>query len=375
MVKILKSNIWSYIKSKFENNPNNIQMDGIANVGVSDTIARSDHVHPRDSTKADTDHSHDAATNTESGFLSSNDKIKLDSIEDAANNYSHPSYSRKSLGLYKINVDDNGHVSQTGSVTLNDLQEIGVPINSGQEYSHPQHRSFAGKPETDKAPRFGDAVTISAVTTDDYGHVTQMFDREIKFPEAEVSQVNKGLMGSQDKIKLDNIEQNANKTTVDSRLSGTSNNPISNNAVVNALNAKADTSHNHSINDVSNLKSLLDAKSDNDHLHSNSRDRYQILLVKYDDSNNTFENEDNLRITIGNKKLACIVRNKWTGGLATDLSCSVFMMVNGQSYERTLHSGVSSGLDFNITEPVLVLARLKNGSDYNTSFDMKYVQK
>ena len=378
MVKILKSNIWSYIKSKFENNPNNIQMDGIANVGVSDTIARSDHVHPRDSTKADTDHSHDAATNTESGFLSSNDKIKLDNIEDAANNYSHPSYNQKSLGLYKIRVDDKGHVSQTDIVTLNDLQDIGVPISSG-EYVHPQYRSFVGKPETDTQPLFGGVVNVSAVTTDNQGHVTRVDDRKIIFPETEASNSNHGLMSVNDKIKLDNIESNANKTTVDSRLSVSSNNPISNNAVVNALNTKSDTGHNHSISDVSNLQSLLDGKSDSDHLHSDSRDRYQILIIKYDATNNTFDSEDNLKINIynSNSKLACVVRNKMTGRIATELSgVTIYLMVNGQSYERTIGSdGISGRLDFNITEPVIVLARLKNGSDYNSSFDVKYAQK
>lgn len=374
MVKILKSNHGSYIKSKFENNPNNIQMDGVATVGVSNHIARSDHIHPHDTTKADKDHSHDTATSNKSGFLSSDDKSKLDTIEDNANNYSHPTHTQKTLGLYKINVDDKGHVSQTGAVTLNDLQEIGVPVGSN-EYTHPQNRSFVGKPEADAQPSFGGSVTVSTVTTDNYGHVMQMFDRKIVFPAAEVSQANKGLMGSQDKIKLDNIEQNANKTTVDSRLSLNSNNPVSNNTIVNALNDKSDVGHTHSVGEVSNLQSLLDAKSDNDHLHSNSRDRYQILLVKYNASNNTFESEDNLQITIGNNmQLACIVRNKWTGKIATELNVPIFIMINDQSYQRTLQSGVSGGLDFHVTGPVLVMARLKNGADYNTSFDMKYVQ-
>ena len=50
-----------------------------------------------------------------------------------------------------------------------------------------------------------------------------------------------GFMSSDDKHKLDNIEENANHTIVDSSLDENSTNPISNNAVALALNGKEDT--------------------------------------------------------------------------------------------------------------------------------------
>lgn len=50
----------------------------------------------------------------------------------------------------------------------------------------------------------------------------------------------KGAMSASDKSKLDGIETEANKTTVDSALSTTSANPVRNSVVTNELNTKAD---------------------------------------------------------------------------------------------------------------------------------------
>ena len=50
----------------------------------------------------------------------------------------------------------------------------------------------------------------------------------------------KGAMSASDKSKLDEIEAEANKTTIDSALSTTSANPVQNSVVTNELNTKAD---------------------------------------------------------------------------------------------------------------------------------------
>lgn len=60
--------------------------------------------------------------------LSSNDftseyKDKLDKIEGS---YSHPSYSSCSLGIYKISVDNLGHISQTTPISKTDLTSMGL---------------------------------------------------------------------------------------------------------------------------------------------------------------------------------------------------------------------------------------------------------
>ena len=71
--------------------------------------------------------------------------------------------------------------------------------------------------------------------------------------------------------KLENIEDGANKTVVDSSLSSSSTNPVQNKVVNSALNGKANSSHNHSISNITNLQSALDSKSETGHTHD---DRY-----------------------------------------------------------------------------------------------------
>lgn len=72
-------------------------------------------------------HSHDAATQSASGFMSAADKTKLDGIATGANNYTHPAYTAKSSGFYKVTVDGTGHVSATTAVTKDDITSLGIP--------------------------------------------------------------------------------------------------------------------------------------------------------------------------------------------------------------------------------------------------------
>ena len=71
--------------------------------------------------------------------------------------------------------------------------------------------------------------------------------------------------------KLENIDDGANKTVVDSSLSSSSTNPVQNKVVNSALNGKANSSHSHSISNITNLQSTLDNKSATGHTHD---DRY-----------------------------------------------------------------------------------------------------
>lgn len=79
------------------------------------------------------------------------------------------------------------------------------------------------------------------------------------------------LMSKEDKSKLDGIATEANKTVVGSALSSSSTNPVQNKVVNSALDSKANSSHNHSISNITNLQSTLNSKSDTRHTHD---DRY-----------------------------------------------------------------------------------------------------
>lgn len=53
-------------------------------------------------------------------------KSKLDTIDDHANNYSHPTHTEAAEGLYKVTVDNLGHVSHTTAVTKDDIIKLGI---------------------------------------------------------------------------------------------------------------------------------------------------------------------------------------------------------------------------------------------------------
>ena len=82
--------------------------------GISGTIAT------QDTTYAE-------ATADESGLMSAGDKRKLDGVEDGANRYTHPGYTAKGAGLYRVTVDGTGHVSAAEAVTKGDITALGIP--------------------------------------------------------------------------------------------------------------------------------------------------------------------------------------------------------------------------------------------------------
>lgn len=111
-----------------------------------------------------------------------NDKLTIAATDTV---YTHPTYTSKSSGLYKVTVDGTGHVSAATAVAKSDITALGIPAQD---------------------------TTYSTAT-----------------------QSANGLMSSSDKTKLDGIETGANKTVVDSALSSTSTNPVQNKAVNTAI--------------------------------------------------------------------------------------------------------------------------------------------
>ncbi len=66
-------------------------------------------------------------TTTANGLMIAADKIKLDGIQAGANKYTHPAYTAQVSGLYKITVDELGHVKQVTTVTKEDIVALGIP--------------------------------------------------------------------------------------------------------------------------------------------------------------------------------------------------------------------------------------------------------
>lgn len=138
-----------------------------------------------------------------------NDKITIAATDTV---YTHPTYTPKNSGLYKVVVDSTGHVSGTTAVAKSDITALGIPSQD---------------------------TTYSAATTSAAG-----------------------LMSAADKTKLDGIATGANKITVDASLSSTSTNPVQNKVIQaeltrltggtpvseqisDAIKGKSDVGHTH----------------------------------------------------------------------------------------------------------------------------------
>lgn len=91
-----------------------------------------------------------------------NEKTKLAGIEDGANKYIHPSYNVVASGLYKITVDEFGHVSSVVAVSKDDIVGLGIP---GQDTTYGDATTDTGGllSATDKTTYDGYAATIASL--------------------------------------------------------------------------------------------------------------------------------------------------------------------------------------------------------------------
>lgn len=85
--------------------------------------------------------------------------------------YTHPNYTAKTNGLYKVTVDDTGHVSATNAVTKTDITALGIPA---QDTTYSEAGTSLGLVKS------GGDVTISSgiitVNDDSHNHVISNVD-------------------------------------------------------------------------------------------------------------------------------------------------------------------------------------------------------
>lgn len=125
------------------------------------------------------------ATETTAGLMPPNAVTKLKGIDEGANKYTHPAHTARASGLYKITVDNLGHVIAVSVVQKKDITSLGIP----------------------------DSDTTYDLASD----------------------YSSGLMSPDQYTKLKGIASGANKTTVDATLSSSSANPVQNKIVYAAL--------------------------------------------------------------------------------------------------------------------------------------------
>lgn len=116
----------------------------------------------------------DVATTENNGLMSSADKAKLDGIEAGANNYTHPIYEAKQAGLYRISVDNTGHVATADKMTSEELTADGV---SPADHTHDLGELVDALDTSADAVEDADTVMVGATVTSDDGSVTTKYTR------------------------------------------------------------------------------------------------------------------------------------------------------------------------------------------------------
>ena len=139
-----------------------------------------------------------AATGSDAGLMSAADKAKLDTVEKNANNYTHPSHTPAAAGLYKVTVDNQGHVSATAAVVKTDITALGIPAQDTT------YNPFAGS-TAGLVPQASDGDEGKFLKADG----TWATPANTTYEEATTSTA--GLMSAADKTKLNGIADGANK--------------------------------------------------------------------------------------------------------------------------------------------------------------------
>lgn len=166
--------------------------------------------------------------------LSTNDyttteKNKLAGIEAGANKYIHPSYTAKSNGLYKVTVDNTGHVSGASAVAKSDITGLGIP---GSDTTYSDFTGSTTSPATEgssglvPAPPAGgilklltgagswESMEMTLENPNDLAYLLVNLNigsnsvSTVRIPEASTSQ--RGLMTKEDKAKLDTFQAASN---------------------------------------------------------------------------------------------------------------------------------------------------------------------
>jgi len=170
-------------------------------------------------------------TQSAHGLMTAADKTKLDGIAAGANKYSHPEYTSKSNGFYKVTVDGTGHVSGTTSVTKADITGLGIPAQDTTYSAATSSTLGLVKVGNNISNSYGTISLTKANVTSALGYTPPTQDTTYGLATTSSS----GLMSSSDKSKLNGIASGANKTVVDNALSQGSANPVANSAITKRL--------------------------------------------------------------------------------------------------------------------------------------------
>jgi len=180
---------------------------------------------------------------------------KLNGIEENANNYIHPEYTARDIGLYKVQVDATGHVVAVSAVEKADITGLGIP---GQDTTYvlatAEADGLMSKGDFSKLAGIEEGANkyvhathgaydagIYKITVDGEGHVTAasaVTKAELDAIIGLATQSENGLMSKEDKAKVDGLKALASKDQV------------AEGDLEESLKAKVNASHSHTNKDL-----------------------------------------------------------------------------------------------------------------------------
>ena len=139
-------------------------MDGTASVGSASTVARSDHKHPTDTTRA-------AASDLTSHTGNTSNPHKVTAAQVGAD----PSGSASSALASAKAYTDNEISEWVGDATVS--AQIAAAA-----YTHPSYTARTGVPTANQTPAFGGTFSVNQINSDATGHVTAANSRTVTIP-------------------------------------------------------------------------------------------------------------------------------------------------------------------------------------------------
>ena len=181
--------------------------------------------------------------------LSTNDyttseKDKLATVEDYANFYEHPAHDSHDLGLYKVAVDDEGHVSNVALVEKEDIVALGIPA---QDTTYEEEIS-------DLSDRIDDVENNINTTNETLTGLSQDFENYKTTNNEAVASNATGIQGN--KLDIEAIQADyltsANQTQLQDNIDQVSAKANANESAIATLNGEGDGSVKKSINNAFN---------------------------------------------------------------------------------------------------------------------------
>ena len=183
-------------------------MDGTASVGTATTVARSDHKHPTDTSRA-AQTSLDSHTSNKSNPHSvtlaqlgvTATAAELNYVDGVTSNIQTQLNGKAASG----HTHGAATTSASGFMTKDMVTKLNGIAAGANAYAHPTYTARTGVPTANQTPAFGGTFTVSQPVSDGTGHITAVNSRTITIPSAVVTTSANGLMSKSDKSKLDGM--------------------------------------------------------------------------------------------------------------------------------------------------------------------------